>query len=223
MNDPYTYENGTLINKLNITNYEELNSAEADICFLKLINVDSIKSDNLNSSLIKSIHYHIFENIFDWAGEYRTISLYKEEIVIPGISLNYATPSDISSKLELGLKDLNDTNFNLDDLDELSFVFARKIALLWKIHPFRDGNTRTFLSFAYLFAMKKGFPFDIKIFTDELFRTYNDDGTIIKYNVRDKFVLASLDKQNYPEVEHLANLFKKSIESYQKEKEGPTK
>ena len=81
MKDPYTYDNGVLKNKLGITSYEKLNQAEADIGFAKLINVDSVNVEYFDESLIKYIHKHIFEDIFDWAGEYRTVPLIKEELV----------------------------------------------------------------------------------------------------------------------------------------------
>lgn len=215
--DPYTYENGTLKNKLNITDYQTLNKAEADIGFLKLINIDSVHNETLDEKLLQNIHKHIFEDIFDWAGLYRTVTLYKQEVVLPGLSLNYAYPNEIASKLKLGLIDLINTDFNMDNIDELSYIFARKLALLWKIHPFRDGNTRTFLSYAYIFAKEKGFPFDMKVFIDDLSRRYNDNGTVKRYSIRDKFVLASLDEKNYPEVEHLAITFKRGILKYQEE------
>ena len=106
-------------------------------------------------------------------------------------------------------------NWDLDDLDQLAYTFARKIAVMWKIHPFRDGNTRTFLSFAYIFAKENGFPFDIELFTKELNRTHAEDGKVITYSVRDRFVLASLDDDHYPEVGPLASLFKAAMISYQ--------
>ena len=61
MKDPYVDENGVLKNKLGITDNEELKQAEADIGFLKLINIDSIDIDVFDSELIKRIHYHIFK------------------------------------------------------------------------------------------------------------------------------------------------------------------
>ena len=42
MNDPYVYDNGVLKNKLNIHDYEELNKAEADIGFIKLMSIEFI-------------------------------------------------------------------------------------------------------------------------------------------------------------------------------------
>lgn len=215
INDPYIYEDGTLKNKLNIRDYQELRKAEADIGFLKLINVDSVKANGLDDELLRKIHYHIFENIYDWAGEYRTVPVYKTELVIPGISLRYADVGNISKELRKKMIELNMINWNLDDIDQLAYTFARNIAVMWKIHPFRDGNTRTFLSFAYIFAKANGFPFDIELFTKELNRTHDDNGKVINYSVRDRFVLASLDDDHYPEVGPLASLFKAAMISYE--------
>ena len=214
INDPYTYEDGTLKNKLNIRDHQELRKAEADIGFLKLINVDSVKSDKLNEELLKDIQHHIFENIFEWAGEYRTVPVYKTELVIPGISLRYADVGSIGKELRKQMIELNMTEWDLDNIDKLAYTFARKIAVMWKIHPFRDGNTRTFLSFAYIFAKENGFPFDMELFTKELNRKHDEDGKVINYSVRDRFVLASLDDDHYPEVGPLASLFKAAINTY---------
>ena len=214
INDPYTYVDGTLKNKLNIRDHQELRKAEADIGFLKLINVDSVKSDKLNEELLKDIHHHIFENIFEWAGEYRTVPVYKTELVIPGISLRYADVGSIGKELRKQMIELNMTDWDLDNIDKLAYTFARKIAVMWKIHPFRDGNTRTFLSFAYIFAKENGFPFDMELFTKELNRKHDEDGKVINYSVRDRFVLASLDDDHYPEVGPLASLFKAAINTY---------
>lgn len=86
MDDPYVYDNGTLINKLGIKDYEELRQAEADIGLLKLIDIDLIEHNNFDVSLIKNIHKHIFEDIYDWAGEFRMVPIVKEELLLPGYS-----------------------------------------------------------------------------------------------------------------------------------------
>lgn len=215
MIDPYIYSNGTLKNKLNIKTEEELKQAEADIGFLKLMTVDCVDISFFDSKLVRNIHRHIFEDIFDWAGEYRKVPLVKEELVLPGLSIQYSEPKNISSELEQKLQELNSIAWQNLDTSEISTLFARKIALIWRIHPFRDGNTRTILSFSYLYAKEHGFPFDMKTFTEELNRKYKDNGQVEKYSIRDKFVLACLDEKDYPEVEHLANVFKNAIYNYQ--------
>lgn len=212
IDDPYVLENGTLKNKLGITDYNKLKSAEADIGFVKLIDIDSISKGKLESSIVCKLHRHIFEDIFDWAGEYRTVPIFKEEIVIPGMSLKYEKPEKISKSLEEKIKILDRTNWQQMTTKQISLEFARKLALIWKVHPFRDGNTRTTLAFADLYAREHGFSFNMGYLLDNLTRQFNENGRIKKYSIRDKFVLAALDDKDYPEPEHLARLLEIAIE-----------
>lgn len=223
MNDPYVYENGVLKNKLNIKSYEELNRAEADIGFIKLVNIDSVDINFFDENLLKKIHKHIFENIFDWAGEFRTVPIIKEELVLPRYTIPYSQYKNIDKDLKEKLRHLNSYAWQNMDTYRISIIFAREMALLWKVHPFRDGNTRTMLAFSFLYAKEHGFPFDIETFTEGLNRKYSD-GKVTKYSIRDKFVLACLDEKDYPEVEHLAKVFENAINKYQeKHKESGIK
>lgn len=219
MIDPYIEKNSVLKNKLGIKDYEELNQAEADIGFVKLIDVDSVDLTKFDANLFKNIHKHIFEDIFEWAGEYRTVPIYKEEVVIPGLSLNYEEPKKIEKSLDEKIADINEIAWKEKSAHEISMIFARKLAMIWKVHPFRDGNTRTTLSFGYLYAQEHGFSFDMKKLLSNLTRKYDEQGEITQYSLRDKFVLAALDEQDYPEPEHLAKLFEDSIIEKRNEKE----
>ena len=216
MTDPYINEHGILKNKLNITTEVELMKAEANIGFVKLIDIDSVlinEDGNVNKfdeELIKKIHKHILGDIFDWAGEYRTVPMVKEEVVLPGYSIPYTDFNNISKELKERLNELNSISWQTLDTHTISMKFAREMALIWKVHPFRDGNTRTMLSFAYLYAKEHNFPFDMKTFTDNLARKRTKDGKLL-CNIRDKFVLACLDEKDYPEVEHLARVFETAI------------
>ena len=107
MNDPYVYENGVLKNKLGIKSYEELNRAEADIGFIKLVNVDSVDVDYFDENLLKRIHKHIFGEIFDWAGEFRTVPIIKEELVLPRYTIPYSQYKNIDKDLKEKLRQLN--------------------------------------------------------------------------------------------------------------------
>ena len=221
MRDPYINENGVLRNKLNITDYEELNKAEADIGFLQLINIDSIKMDDCDpKDAFKKLHKHIFKDIFDWAGEYRTCPLVKEEFIFPGYSVPYSPPRQIAKDLKKEILELELIDWTDLQPEERSMVFARRIALLWKVHPFRDGNTRTTLSYACVFAKEHGFPMDMRTFTDNLQRLYYEDGMVRRHNIRDKFVLASLEEENYPEVGPLASIFTRAMHNYKEPSGG---
>ena len=219
MQEPYVLKNGTLKNLLGITDYEELKQAEKDIAYVKLINAEEEIKRPCDIRLLKRIHKHIFEDIFEWAGEFRTIPLYKEERVIPGVSLEYAEPKNIEKELTKRLEEMNSINWKGKGIDEITKQFTKELAKLWRIHPFRDGNTRTTLTFAYIFAKQKGFEMDLGTMLDELGRIEDPEtGKVKRWSVRDKFVLAALDEKDYPEPEGLENIIKKSIEKGVKEK-----
>ena len=213
MKDPYIDENGVLKNKLGITNDEELKEAEKDIAFVKLIGVEELEKETVNANLLKDIHKYLFNDIYDWAGEYRTVPIYKEEVVLPGLSLEYAQPKDIEKRLEQEFENLNSLEWSNKKIDELSLQLTKSLARIWRVHPFRDGNTRTVLTFANVFSKMKGFNLDMSNILDNLSKKEDENGRITQYSVRDKFVLAALDEKDYPEPEHLQAILKKSMHS----------
>lgn len=218
MKDPYILEDGTLKNLLGITDYGELNKAEKDICFIKLVNLDEAVPHVFDSNMFKKLHKHIFEDIFSWAGEFRTVPIYKEEIVIPGLSLEYSECKNIESELNEVFSKFNSTDWKALDLDNKSKKFTELLSKLWMIHPFRDRNTRTTMAFASIFAKEHDFPMDLGIILDNLTRKYDENGRTKRFSIRDKFVLASLDEKFAPEPEHLQALLKQSMVSGIKKK-----
>lgn len=213
MKDPYILEDGTLKNLLGITDYEELKRAETDIAYVKLMNAHEEVINKCDEKLLKKIHKHIFEDIFEQAGEYRTIPMEKMEVVLPGASLEYAMPNEIPKKLKRHMEEINSYNWKEMNIDEISQKFTKCLAQIWRVHPFRDGNTRATLTFADIFAKQHGFEMDMGMLLDNLERIVDDEtGKIKRFSVRDKFVLAALDEKDYPEPEHLERIIKMSIE-----------
>lgn len=211
--DPYVQENGTLKNKLGITDYDKLNLAERDITFSKFLNVKKTFHTKFDVSYIKSIHSHIFEDIFDWAGEFREVPVYKQEVVIPGLSLNYTDPKNIEKELYDCLEKINDTNWSALTLEQKSATFTKYLTQFWLIHPFRDGNTRTTLTFATQFSKEHDFPLDLGFLLDNLTRKIDNNGEITQFSIRDKFVLSAIPKEFSPEPEHLNALIYKAMVS----------
>ena len=102
MKDPYVYEDtGTLINKLGIKDYKELRQAEADITFSRLITIEKdVKFKEFNVEYLKNIYKYILGDIFDWAGEFRTVPMEKPEEILGGDTIRYAYPSEIEKQIE---------------------------------------------------------------------------------------------------------------------------
>ena len=214
MEDPYVLEDGTLKNKLGITDYQELKKAETDIGYVKLINANQELHEECTPEFLKRVHKHIFGDIFEWAGEYRTVPLYKTEIVIPGLSLEYAKPKDIDIKLNAEMKKMKQFDWSGKNIDEITKNFSGFIAKMWRVHPFRDGNTRAILTFSSIFAKQHGFEMDMSSLVNHLGRVVDEEtGRVTRYSLRDKLVLAALDEKDYPEPEHFEMLIKQAIEN----------
>lgn len=220
MNDPYVLENGTLKNKLGITDYKKLREAECDIGFVKLMSLDSVDTNCDPETLLKRVHQHIFGDIFEWAGKYRTVPIYKEELVIPGISLEYGDPKNIAKDMKKRISAMYADTWNPNNLDEFAVKMTNHLSKIWRVHPFRDGNTRTTLAFASIFAKQHGVNLDMGKALDNLSRKKDDlTGKITRYSIRDKFVLASLDEQDFPQPKALQSLIRRTISKPEIEKD----
>lgn len=216
MKDPYVLEDGTLKNKLGITDYNELNRAEKNIIYTKLLNVSQVERNEFDTNYLKALHKHLFEDIFEWAGEFRTVPIYKTEVVIPGLSLDYTAPKKIEKELKAIIEKMNDTKWDeMASLDEKSMTFTKYLSVLWKIHPFRDGNTRTTLAFGDQFAREHGFSLNFTGLLNNLTRQVSPEGNVIRYSIRDRFVLAAIPDEYDPEPEYLDKLLKQAMKDGQ--------
>lgn len=97
MHDPYLIPNTDVLqNRLDISDKELLERAEADITYFKLLDIDAWFEDKpLNSETFLAVHKYIFGDLYEWAGAIRTIPIYKEEAVLGGVSLNYGDVQSI--------------------------------------------------------------------------------------------------------------------------------
>ncbi|HGF8070012.1 TPA: Fic/DOC family protein [Enterococcus faecium] len=168
MFDPYVIPGTDVLkNHLGITDKELLDKAEADITYLKLLDIDAwFENRPLNYETLLAIHGYIFGDLYPWAGQLRTIDIFKEEEVLGGVYLRYGDTSSLTDQIVAVLDKLNQVSWSEISLEETIPLFSDLIAKLWLIHPFREGNTRTIIRFAGLFANAKGFPLNSKFLRD---------------------------------------------------------
>jgi cell filamentation protein len=168
MKDPYLYPNSeTLINLFNETDNASFNAIEADYTSLRIKELlDNPIVGNFDLHHLCEIHKYVFQDIFDWAGKLRIINIEKSEEALSGLSVEYSDVFEITKHSESALSKMNSTTW--DDLSsELkATAFAEGITEIWKVHPFREGNTRTIVTFCCDFADKRGFPLDRELFKD---------------------------------------------------------
>jgi cell filamentation protein len=79
MNDPYLYEGRAVLrNLLNIHDEKELDIAEAELSQANMMLLYERGFDDFSTQGITTIHKVLFEDVYDWAGEFRTVNIQKK-------------------------------------------------------------------------------------------------------------------------------------------------
>jgi len=168
MNDPYVYPGTeTLKNLFCELDDERLKEIEADYTSFRIRELmDSPLQGEYDSSHLCQLHQYIFQDIFEWAGNIRTINIEKAESVLGGLSVEYSDIKDIKQHLDSSLHQLREIDWRSLRIQEKAKTFSQCMTDIWKIHPFREGNTRTIVTFCCDFADKNNFPLDRELFKD---------------------------------------------------------
>ncbi|UQZ88021.1 hypothetical protein C4J81_01825 [Deltaproteobacteria bacterium Smac51] len=166
--DPYVYPHTEiLINAFNERNEDRLRQIEADYTGFRIRELmDSPIEGDYDLAHLCRLHQYIFQDIFDWAGQIRVINIEKAESVLGGLSVEYSDIADIEKHLNAALAHLNEIGWANLNIDEKAKEFAQSLAEIWKAHPFREGNTRTIVTFCCDFADRHGVPLDRELFSD---------------------------------------------------------
>jgi fido (protein-threonine AMPylation protein) len=141
---------------------------------------------------LAAIHRAIFEGVFKHAGRFRDYDISKKEWVLRGDSVLYGRWQDLRMAIEYDLGQEHQFDYTGLNKDQMVEHLAKFVSGLWQIHPFKDGNTRTTLTFAFNFAEKHNFPMH--------------KGLILKNcdYVRDAFVMSSIGE--YSEYNYLQKI-----------------
>lgn len=91
----------------------------------------------------------MFKEVYSWAGKPRTINIYKEELVLSGLSVNYSDYKAINTDLNVIQKSIELINLSELSKKELIHQISVIIASIWQVHAFREGNTRTICIYLY--------------------------------------------------------------------------
>ncbi|MCI8472538.1 MAG: hypothetical protein HFE65_05485 [Clostridiales bacterium] len=165
MRDPYLYADVDVLKNLaEMKDAELLRKAEADITNLAMTGIYNRRYEKFNTDALQDIHRTIFGQIYEWAGEFRTIQMIKPEDVLGGDTVRYAYPKDIKKQLTDSMKEIAKLKRTADNDKDIVFRMVRIIGQIWQTHPFREGNTRSVIVFAVLLAKSLGFEVNHELF-----------------------------------------------------------
>ena len=140
---------------------------EADKVSSRMIAVINSPTFNFSVAYYLGLHRQIFDGVFKFAGEIRSVELTKREWVLNGDSVQYTPSCMIKDTLEYDFD--RERKFKYKGLSENAFVehFASFISGIWQIHPFREGNTRTAALFAIKYLRSRGYSVTNDLFAEK--------------------------------------------------------
>jgi len=154
--DPYVYPGtNVLINKLGLKTATELDRAE------RLLVVQRASEDlpigDFDLAHLRAIHRHLFQDLYDWAGELRMVEISKD-----------GDQFQFRQYLETGLADVHRRLKSANMLRGLSSQdFSREAGQILGdvnyVHPFREGNGRAQLYYLEQLANQAGHPIDLSV------------------------------------------------------------
>jgi cell filamentation protein len=156
--DRYTYPGtGVLINKVGITDAQALDAFEADATAIRMFELfqDPVPG-SFDVDHVKQIHRHLFQDVFDWAGEFRLVDISR------GTS-RFANFLLIEGYLSKCLGQLSQEKWLVGMLPhEFTSRLAFYMGEINAVHPFREGNGRVQRLFCSQLAQRAGYFVDFE-------------------------------------------------------------
>ncbi|MCP4366552.1 MAG: cell division protein [Deltaproteobacteria bacterium] len=149
----YPPEFNVLKNKLNIRNADDLEKIER--IYVLQRTRQGVPKGNFDLSHLQAIHKHLFQDVYEWAGEIRTVRLTKENQEFQYPKYIAAGMQDVHGRIKKAgyLQGLNKSDFAHkagEIIGDVNFV-----------HPFREGNGRTQLQYLKQLGERAGHKLDL--------------------------------------------------------------
>jgi cell filamentation protein len=152
--DSYVYPGTSVLrNRLDIRDAKSLESFEVEISRLR--SWEPLPAGKFDPARYCAVHRHLFGDVYAWAGKYRMVRIAKGETM-------FCYPENIPTEMDSLFGGI-EGGARFRDVSPEEFVarLAGFLAELNAIHPFREGNGRTQLSFAGLIGAASGQPLQL--------------------------------------------------------------
>jgi cell filamentation protein len=150
--DPYAYPGTSVLqNRLDIRDAGILEAFEVEIFTLRA--EEPLPRGTFDPAHYCSIHHHLFQDVYEWAGQYRTVRTSKG-----GSAFCY--PEHIPAQMDALFRSIRGGEaFVEKSRSDFLTEATRFLGELNAIHPFREGNGRAQLAFLGLIGALASHPF----------------------------------------------------------------
>jgi fido (protein-threonine AMPylation protein)/DNA-binding CsgD family transcriptional regulator len=122
------------------------------------------KTFQFSPAELQSIHRRLFSRVFNHAGQFRTYNITKNEWVLGGDTVTYASWESIRDTLDYDFSQEKQFSYEKISVPESIRHMAKFASGIWQIHPFCEGNTRATAVFVVKYLKSFGFRVNNDVF-----------------------------------------------------------
>lgn len=148
----------------NEANHNELECDFVSVRIVELLDVDNFE---LSVDYLKYVHKFLFQDVYEFAGEFRKINFSKHEKILNNDSVAYGNYRTLKESLEYDLSLENNKDYKKMNPVEVISNITKFSSSIWQVHPFREGNTRTAALFIEKYLISLGYSVDNTLFKDK--------------------------------------------------------
>ena len=173
--DAYCYPGSTILrNKLDIRDESTLSEAEQQLSAIAADNVE-FSPPPYSLGYLQGIHQVLFCDLYEWAGQLRTVGMAKQDT-------RFCQPSFMEAQAGKIFKGMAAQNWfeGMGRADLINAV-AEAYSEINVIHPFREGNGRAQRLLFEQIIINAGFPVDCWLVKDDAWVPANIDAVSCDY------------------------------------------
>ena len=148
---------------------KDINHKELECDFVSMRIVELLEQDNFELSVgyLKYIHKYLFQDVYEFAGEFKKIDFSKHEKILNNDSVAYGDAKTLNESLEYDISLEKEKNYKDMSIVEVIKNITDFTSSIWQVHPFREGNTRTTAVFIEEYLISLGYNVDNSLFKDK--------------------------------------------------------
>ena len=150
--------------KQNDINHNEM---ECDLVSTRIVELLQIDNFELSVDYFKHVHKYLFQDVYEFAGEFRKIDFSKHEKILNNDSVAYGDCKTLNESLEYDISLEKEKNYKDMSIVEVINNITNFSSNIWQVHPFREGNTRTTAVFIEKYLINLGYEVDNTLFKDK--------------------------------------------------------